>query len=65
MPLASGHESTEGACEGVPSAELLSAGARRRRREVGCPHLRGATAGQSNGQEGQRLRALGPARSWS
>ncbi|MFD4595823.1 cytochrome P450 [Streptomyces rubiginosohelvolus] len=27
----------------------------------GCPYLRGATAAQTNGQEGQSLRALGPA----
>ncbi|WP_424571277.1 cytochrome P450 [Streptomyces sp. CH-036] len=55
MTLAPGHESTDG------SAAVLSAGPPSAPPGGGCPFLRGATAAQTNGQEGQRLRALGPA----
>ncbi|MEU6839739.1 cytochrome P450 [Streptomyces rubiginosohelvolus] len=53
MTLAAGHESTDG------GAAVLSAGPPSAPPGGGCP--RGATAARTNGQEGQRLRALGPA----
>lgn len=55
MTLAPGHESTDG------SAAVLSAGPPSSPPGGACPFPRGATAAQTNGQEGQRLRALGPA----
>ncbi|UZI33998.1 cytochrome P450 [Streptomyces sp. VB1] len=58
MTLAPGYEPIEGSREGAPSTDTLPAGPPPAQ---GCPHLRGATAGESNGQEGRRLRALGPA----
>lgn len=55
MTPAAGHESTDG------SAAVLPAGPPSAPPGGGCPFLRGATAARTNGQEGQRLRALGPA----
>ncbi|MFB7969728.1 cytochrome P450 [Streptomyces rubiginosohelvolus] len=55
MTLAAGHESTDG------GAAVLSAGPPSAPPGGGCPFPRGATAARTNGQEGQRLRALGPA----
>ncbi|MGW6588433.1 cytochrome P450 [Streptomyces globisporus] len=52
MTLAPAHESTDGSAAVLPAGPPPGGG---------CPFLRGATAAQTNGQEGQRLRALGPA----
>ncbi|MFY0516049.1 cytochrome P450 [Streptomyces anulatus] len=61
MTLAPGHEWIEGAHEAAPVGGVLPAGPPSAPPGRGCPHLRGATAGESNGQEGRRLRALGAA----
>ncbi|WP_327332972.1 cytochrome P450 [Streptomyces anulatus] len=61
MTLAPGHEWIEGAHEGAPVVGVRPAGPPSAASGGGCPHLRGATAGESNGQEGRRLRASGPA----
>ncbi|MEU3433052.1 cytochrome P450 [Streptomyces sp. NPDC006863] len=54
MTLAPGHETVDGTREAEALTDRPPPGG-------GCPYLRGATAAQTNGQEGQRLGALGPA----
>ncbi len=61
MALARGHESVDGAREDAPGVGLLVGGPLAVPPRGRCPHLRGATADQTNGQEGQRLWVSGPA----